>query len=143
MTFTYGRLEPALAPLVGAGLLLFSRGTITLGAARICVLAGVLTLLQSLMRDLYLLATRRAAPRDGARQGWFLCVESALGLALVLQGLLLGGLGAAATATLPAVIWAAIVAGWWLVGCAVREVVFEVRRDPNHMTLLIGPPSKG
>jgi len=31
------------------------------------------------------------------------------------------------------------VAVWWCVGFAVREVVFEVRRDPDHLNLLIGP----
>jgi hypothetical protein len=142
MNNPYQRLEPALAPLVGVAVLLAARGPLTLSVSRICVLAGLLTLLQSLVRDVYLLATRRGAPRDGARQGWFLCVESALGLALVLQGLFLGAVGATATLSLASLAWAAAAALWWLVGYAVREVVFEVRRDPNHMNLLIGPPQR-
>jgi hypothetical protein len=142
MTNPYRRLEPALAPLVGVAVLIGAPGPHSLTVGRVCVLAGLLTLLQSLVRDLYVLATRRAAPRDGARQGWFLCVESALGLALVLQGLFLGYTGATAVVSLGAVVWAVAAALWWLVGYAVREVVFEVRRDPNHMNLLIGPPAR-
>lgn len=138
MRMPYTRIEPYLAvPVAVASALLLPRSH---DAAAVFRDAGILILLQSLVRDVYLLASGRAAARGGTpRRGWFLCVESALGLALVAQGLLLWALGTEARVALPPAGWGVAAALWWCVGYAVREVVCEVRRDPDHLNLLIGP----
>jgi hypothetical protein len=141
MRLTYTRAEPFLAvPVALATLLLLPRTGVEVSVADVFRDAGILMLLQSLVRDVYLLASGRAAGANGTpRRGWFLCVESALGLGLVCQGVLLWALGTPTVVALPAAAWAGCVLVWWWVGYAVREVVFEIRRDPHHLNLLIGP----
>lgn len=134
----YTRLEPFLAlPVAAAAALLLPE---SLPASAVFRNAGVVMLLQSLARDVYLLASGRAAAAGGTpRRGWFVCVESVLGLGLVMQGLLLWALGTQARIALPPAAWALTALMWWVIGYAVRDVVFEVRRDPDHLNLLIGP----
>ena len=107
--------------------------------------SGVVLLLQGFARDVAILVRRRlgrgAPGAEGPpKRGWWICLESTLGLVLLGQALLLGALGAgeAAPIALPWAGWLALLAAWWLFGYATREVVMEVRRDPDHLNLLVG-----
>lgn len=110
--------------------------------------SGVALLLQGFVRDLGILARRRAgavSPHKGPpKRGWWICFESTLGLFLIGQSLLLLalGTGTAVQVVLPAAAWVALLSLWWFFGYATRELVLELRRDPDHLNLLIGRPSR-
>jgi hypothetical protein len=144
MRSLYNRLELALGAaglLTAAAVLAVDPSGRDVPVPELFRYAGVLLLAQSFVRDVYLLTSRRAEPRsEGAgTQGWFICVESVLGLALVGQGLFLSALEVRTTLSLPVGAWGLGVSLWWLVGYAIRELVFELRRDPDHLNLLVGP----
>lgn len=151
----YDRFEVgAGAAGLAAAVLLWLLGTATaeyaLPLAALLRWAGVALLAQGFVRDVTILLRRRrerlAMGASGAapalpRQGWWICFESTLGLLLIGQGLLLLVLGAgtAAALALPVPAWIALFSAWWLFGYATREAVFELRRDPDHLNLWVGP----
>jgi hypothetical protein len=146
MRSPYDRLELALGVsglLASVAVLALRPASLSLSLPDLLRYAGVLLLAQSFVRDLYLLASGRAQRRPSAeRRGWFICAESVLGLALVVQGLFLAALEVAAAPRLPTGAWLLLVSFWWIFGHAIRELVFELQRDPDHLNLLIGPPAR-
>ncbi|HET6763905.1 MAG TPA: hypothetical protein VFH27_09535 [Longimicrobiaceae bacterium] len=99
---------------------------------------GVILLVQGFFRDIHILLTRRRAGRDEARVGLWICVESTLGLLLIAQGIGLFLLEVPTLVRLPVAAWCLGLAAWWLFGYATRDLILELRRDPDHLSLLVG-----
>lgn len=114
----------------------------TLSTAELFRWFGVALLAQGFVRDVHILLTRRRADPGAEKRGLWICVESTLGLFLIGQGLLLDALGAGGSLRLPPAVWVAMAAAWWLFGYTTRELVLELRRDPDHLNLLVGFPSR-
>jgi hypothetical protein len=143
MRTRFDRVETGAAALglaASAAAAVLSARHAALSVADVFRYAGVMMLLQSLFRDVYLLATRRADAGAQARRGWFICAESALGAALIAQGLFLFALGVENLVTLHVAAWGALASLWVLTGYAIRSLVFEAKLDPDHLNLLIGRP---
>jgi hypothetical protein len=162
------RLEPRLgivAMAVGAVMLVaVPLPALTVGIGTIFNAAGIQLLGQGLCRDLWILGTRRAAPACGdacavgkslslwrrllgraampaaapVKSAPILCLESALGAGLIGIGLLLMASGATAALTLPQGVALAVAGGWWMLGWALRDVVFELKRAPDHINVAVG-----
>jgi hypothetical protein len=146
MKTTYERFEVAVAALglaAAAAVAFASTARPSMGLPDVLRWAGVLLLVQGFFRDIVILARRRREPPGAeARRGWLICVESTLGLVLIaLSGLLIWG-GADRVVSLPLAGWTLLAAAWWAFGYAMREMVLELRRDPDHLNLLIGRPSR-
>jgi hypothetical protein len=146
MKTTYDRFEVGVAALglvAAAGLALAGGARPSVGLPDVLRWAGVLLLVQGLFRDVTILVRRRREPADPhARRGWLICVESTLGLALIALAWLMAWGGADRAVTLPLAGWTLLAALWWAFGYATRELVLELRRDPDHLNLLIGRPAR-
>ncbi|CAN5185967.1 hypothetical protein BH23GEM4_BH23GEM4_23470 [soil metagenome] len=105
-------------------------------------IAGVMLLLQGFARDVMILLRRRDFPGGETRQRMLICVESTVGLLLIAESLLLAWTGGGRMVSLPAAGWLLLASGWWLFGWATRELVLELRRDPDHLNLLVGLPAR-
>jgi hypothetical protein len=146
MKTTYDRFEVTVALLGVAAATVAALTTAerpAMGLPEVLRWAGVLLLVQGFFRDVVILARRRKeVPDPEARRGWLICVESTLGLVLIaLSGLMVWG-GADRVVTLPLAGWMLLAAAWWAFGYATREMVLELRRDPDHLNLLIGRPTR-
>lgn len=143
MRSSYDRLELTLgaAGLVGAAVIAAGSPLVhTQELTNLLLLSAVLLLLQGFLRDLYLLRSGRWSRHSGGRRGWFLCMESTLGLFLLGQAALLSAIRADVSVQLPVSGWMLLLSLWWLFGYSIRDFVLELRRDPNHFNLLIGRP---
>ncbi|MGH8751623.1 MAG: hypothetical protein ACREUV_07940 [Burkholderiales bacterium] len=103
--------------------------------------AGVALLLQSLMRDLYLLTFQRALLQKtsgAAQKAPWICLESTLGIVLMLIYALLFALDTRGEAMLSAAQVVLLLSLWWLFGYGIREVVMEFKTEPNHLNLVVG-----
>ena len=138
------RFELACAPLAAAAAWLAWPAlphAIALGHALLAASAAML--FQSLVRDLWLLRAARARARtepSSATNG--LCVESALGMAGVVAGALVAFAAAPMTiapsrAALALAVFALVVAGFLLKDWIVERNPWRLRRDPDHMNLVV------
>lgn len=142
MRSRYGTFELGFAGLglvLAAGLAMIPAPVYSLSVADLLRWAGVALLLQGFVRDVFiLLARRRKQGPGGGRRGLWICVESTLGLVLIGQGLLLNALSVGGFVSLPPGVWVLGLSVWWLFGYATQDLVLELRRDPDHLNLLIG-----
>ncbi len=102
--------------------------------------AGAALLMQSLLRDLYLVSTQELFPRKPAappRAGSWICLESGLGIALLLVYALLASLGTAGEVRMTTARATALLSAWWLFGYAIKDLVLELRREPDHLNLIV------
>ncbi len=103
--------------------------------------SGALLLAQGFLRDVVILLRRRrgdTAEEGPEKRGWWICVESTVGLLLIGQAGLLVLAGGSGALRLPLGGWAFLLSMWWLFGYATRELVLKLKRDPDHVNLLIG-----
>ena len=146
MKTAYDRFEVTMAALglAAAGALAVAGGARpSLSLPDLMRWAGVMLLVQGFFRDVVILVRRRReTPDENARRGFLICVESTLGLALIALSWLLAWGGADRVVTLPLAGWTLLAAAWWAFGYATRELVLELRRDPDHLNLLIGRPTR-
>ncbi len=98
---------------------------------------------QGVLRDVWLLlrSKRNAAGESGpARQ--CLCVESGLGVLVIVLGLTLLLAGVSTGVALSRASWTVLVAGALLVGFFLKDYVFEwnpwrLRREPDHLNVVL------
>ena len=103
--------------------------------------ASALLLLQSLLRDLWLLRAARGRTSD-PRTASAMCVESLVGMAGVVAGGLASFAAAAATIELSRValalgVLAVVVAGFLLKDWVVERRPWRLRREPDHLNLIV------
>lgn len=115
------------------------RGGYAVSVGELLRIAGVMLLLQGFARDVVILLRQRrhGAAAGETRRGLLICVESTVGLLLIGESLLLAWTGDAQWVSLPPAGWLLLASGWWCFGYATRELVLELRRDPDHLNLLV------
>ena len=140
---TAEKIELVLIPILGLSIWLMatelpasvSVGTLLLGAS-------VILLLQSLIRDLWLLAKQKRAtlliPR---REGRCMCVESTVGFTGVAVGLVVLGSGIDWSVSMEGWNWCFLVVLVMAIGFAIKDYLFEwspfrIRRDKDHVNIV-------
>jgi hypothetical protein len=119
-----------------------SVGNLLLGAASV-------VLLQSLLRDLWLLAKgRRKPPTHPPRVGQCMCVESTVGITGVAVGLILVLCRVGMTAPMGRWSWGAFVLVSLGIGFLMKDYVIEfkpwrIRRDKDHLNIIVQWDGKG
>jgi hypothetical protein len=140
---TAEKVELALILVFGAGLWLMAPelpdkldvGNLVLGTS-------ALLLLQSLIRDLWLLAReKRAAQRSPRRKARCMCVESTVGATGIIVGIVLLGSGIDGSVVMNDWMWTPLVMVVMGIGFVIKDYVLEwgplrVRRDRDHMNIV-------
>ena len=137
------KCELALVPLLAATAWLLAPLLPTgLSLGHIFLVCSVLLLLQSLVRDLWLLASmRRHGKAESREKAPCMCVESTVGLAGVVMGLTLLAVGLTQTVAIHRWGWGGLVLSVTGIGFLIRNLVFEwspwrIRLDKNHMNIV-------
>ena len=132
-----------ILPLGGSLWLLTPMLPDTVGVGTLLLEASGLVLFQGLLRDLWLLAREKRAPRTGPRrEAHCLCMESSVGVTGVVLGLAV--LGTRIDHSIPASPW--FWSGWataaMALGFVMKDFVWEsspfrVRRDKDHLNIVV------
>ena len=135
--------ELTLIPLVAAGYANFtSPQTACTPVGSILISCALLLLVQSLVRDLYLLVRMRRTPQATTRtSARCLCLESAVGLSGVVAGALLLGAAVPYGFVMDGWAWGAVSFATLLLGYRIKDYVFEwnpwrIRRDKDHHQII-------
>lgn len=103
--------------------------------------ASALLLLQSLLRDLWLLRAGRGRAAE-QRTASAMCIESLVGMAGVVAGALASLAAATTTVELSRLafalgVFAVVVAGFLLKDWVVERRPWRLRREPDHLNLIV------
>jgi hypothetical protein len=140
---TAEKFELMLIPLLGIGI--FQIGTrlpASIGAGALLLGASALLLLQSLMRDIWLLAKQQRAPLPITRRtARCMCVESTVGATGVTVGVMVLGTAIDRSVQMDNGYWSLLAVGVMLAGFAIKDTVFEwrpfrIRRDKDHVNIV-------
>jgi len=100
---------------------------------------GVALLGRGLLRDLVILTFyRKSLLPPETKRGFWLCLESSLGLCLIGLYFLIDVLGGHLAANFQIRHLLLLFAITWLFGYVTRDLVLELQRDPNHLNLVFG-----
>ena len=124
-----------------AALFLSASPAVTVPPERLLKWLGIALLGQGLIRDIVLLLTGSGEKTEGKRK-LLICLESTLGAGLIALAYLLAYLEAQQQFALRPGWLILLFASLWLFGFATRDYVLEMRKDPNHINLLVGFPSR-
>lgn len=108
----------------------------------VLLVAAVLLLLQSLVRDIALLARQRRAAHSAApRAARCMCIESAIGATGVAVGLVLLGAGFGHPFAMPAWAWGVLAIAVTGLGFAIKDYVvtwspWHIRRGKDHVNIV-------
>jgi hypothetical protein len=137
------KVELALIPVFGAGLWLMAPELPDkVGVGNLLLGASAFLLLQSLIRDLWLLAReKRAAQLSPRRKARCMCVESTVGATGVIVGIILLGSGIDRSVVMNDWIWSPLVMVVMGIGFVIKDYVLEwsplrVRRDREHVNIV-------
>jgi hypothetical protein len=137
------KVELALIPVFGAGLWLMAPELPDkVGVGNLLLGASAFLLLQSLIRDLWLLAReKRAAQPSPRRKARCMCVESTVGATGVIVGIILLGSGIDRSVVMNDWIWSPLVMVVMGIGFVIKDYVLEwsplrVRRDREHVNIV-------
>ena len=140
---TAEKLELAALPIGGVLAYLLADWLPTeIGSGRLLLVVSALLLLQSLVRDLWLLSQGRGAPPvGGPRRGRCMCVESTLGLTGVVVGVVLLAAGLELELRMSAWAWSLLVMAVLAAGFGIKDLVLDsrplrIRRDKDHMNIV-------
>jgi hypothetical protein len=119
---------------------------VQIGAGRLLLAMSALLLLQSLIRDLWLLRSSR--PAEAPRSLPCLCAESGVGMLGIIAGAVAVLAGVQLDFQMSPGIWTAAVAATTGVGFAIKDLVVEfsplrVRRDPDHVNIIVSRRKPG
>ncbi len=116
---------------------------VSVGLGKLLLWASALLLLQSLLRDFWLLAkARRRRLANPPRVAQCMCVESMVGMTGVLAGLLLFSFGLGGTIFMPRWGWCLFVCVVLGAGFGIKDFVLEsrpwrIRRDKDHVNIIV------
>jgi hypothetical protein len=137
------KIELALIPVLGVSIWLMGAelpASVSTGALLLGV--SILLLLQSLIRDLWLLTKqRRATPPSSRREARCMCVESAVGATGVTVGLMVLGSGIDLVAPINGWNLSCLAAVVMVIGFVIKDYVlewkpFRIRRDKDHVNIV-------
>ena len=137
------KIELALIPIAGIGFWLMAPLLPdNVSAGRLLLWTSAFLLLQSLVRDLSLLAgAKRAAAQGVRRQAQCICIESTVGATGIVAGAVLMGVGIDRPVVMDNWIWSPLAMATMAVGFAIKDYIVEwrpwrVRRDKDHMNIV-------
>lgn len=113
-----------------------------IGLGRLLFGASALLLLQSLIRDLWLLLRSRGTDTlESQKKVRCMCVESTVGVVGILIGSMLLALGKNQVVEMNGSLWAILIVTVLGIGFGVKDYVLEwnpwrIRRDKNHMNII-------
>ncbi len=137
------RIEPVVA--VAVAMLVWITGPqqpISIRASYVLLGLAALLLLQSLLRDLWILFRRRASTLSAAQSGQYFCVESAVGLLGVLCGALLLASRFDSAIKLDHNLLGAMTLGVLCTGFLIKDWVIQanpwrIAREPDHLNVVV------
>jgi len=137
------KIEIVLILIVGLGFLLAGRILPhETGLGNILIGASALLLLQSLVRDLWLLIRQRRSPQQATgRVARCMCVESTLGATGVFAGTILLGTGIDRVVVMSNWAWSVLALAVMILGLAMKDYVFEwspwkLYQDKDHLNIV-------
>ncbi len=140
---TLEKIEIALIPIFGIGFWLIAPALPSqLGAGALLLSLSALMLLQSLIRDLFLLANvKRMSQPIKYRAARCMCLESTVGMTGIFIGAGVLGLGVEQLVVIENWEWGALAILIMLAGFTIKDFVIESRpwqiiRDKNHVNIL-------
>jgi hypothetical protein len=138
------KIELGLISAVGAGFWAFAPALSSRIEVGILVMyAAALLLLQSLLRDLWLLVkSKRAAQMGPPRAAQCMCVESTVGITGIAIGAVLTSVGLGKPIVMDAWRWSVPAVLVMMIGFLIKDYVLEtkpwrVRRDIDHVNILV------
>ena len=139
----FEKTELILIPISGIGFWFLAPqlpGQLTIG--HLLLTMSVLLLLQSLIRDLFLLArTKRASSSDHKKAMRCMCLESTVGMTGILISIGMLGFGALPIILLNKWIWSGLVVLILGTGFVIKDLIIDSRpwrivRDKEHMNIV-------
>ena len=137
------KFELALIPVLGIGIWLMAPLLPDrIGVGKLMLWSSALLLLQSLIRDLWLLAKLKHNVEPGPlKKARCMCVESALGATGIVAGIIILGSGVDRLVTMNGWTWGLLVTLVLATGFLIKDFVVEwsplrFRRDKNHMNIV-------
>ena len=137
------RIEPVIA--VAVALLVWIAGPQqprSIRASYVLLGLGALLLVQSLLRDLWILFRRRASTVNASQAGHYFCVESAVGvLGVLCGGLLFASRFDAAIRldhnSLAAMSLAVLGTGFLIKDWVIQASPWRIARAPDHLNIIV------
>jgi hypothetical protein len=137
------KIELALIPILGAGFWLMTPLLpARIGIGKLLLWTSALLLLQSLVRDLWLLAKQKhnLAP-EPLKKVRCMCVESTVGITGIVAGIIILGSGVDRLVTMNGSSWGLLVMLVVAMGLLIKDFVVEwgplrFRRDKDHMNIV-------
>ncbi len=139
---TAEKIELALIPFVGFGIwLTASELPIQMNAGQLLLGMSAFLLLQSLIRDLWLLANQRGTQPDLQRKIRCMCAESTVGMTGIIIGIALLGAGMDLSVPMPNWSWSVLVMVIMSIGFFIKDYViewnpFRVYKDLDHINII-------
>ncbi|RLA13742.1 MAG: hypothetical protein DRQ59_04655 [Gammaproteobacteria bacterium] len=137
------KIELALIPVLGIGTwLLAPLLPARIGIGKLLLWTSALLLLQSLVRDFWLLARQKHNLEPGPlTKARCMCVESTLGATGIVAGIIILGSGVDRLVTMNGWSWGLLVMLVMATGLFIKDFVVEwgplrFRRDKNHMNIV-------
>ena len=136
-------IELGLIPVLGAGFWLMAPLLPDrIGAGKLLLWTSALLLLQSLIRDLWLLARQKHNVKPGPpKKERCICVESTVGATGIVAGTIILGSGIDRLVTMNGLSWGLLVMLALSTGFFIKDFVVEwgpvrFRREKNHMNIV-------
>jgi hypothetical protein len=137
------KIELALIPVLGIGIWLMAPLLPDrIGVGKLLLWSSALLLLQSLIRDLWLLARHKSyLEPESLKKARCMCVESTLGATGIVAGIIILGSGVDRLVTMNGWRWLLLVMLVMATGFLIKDFVVEwgplrFRRDKNHMNIV-------
>jgi hypothetical protein len=136
------KVELMLIPIMATAILLMTPILPNnLSAGRLLLLASALVLLQSLVRDLWLLFNNRRGEQTPGKAARCICIESAVGFTGVVVGAILLGTEIDQAVSMNELTWSALIVVILSGGFMMKDYVMEwspwrIRRDKDHMNIV-------
>lgn len=139
---TAEKIELALIPLLGmCSWLIASEFPMHMNIGQLLLAISAFLLLQSLIRDLWLLANQRGKQPDLQRKIRCMCAESTIGLTGIIMGIVLLGSGIDFSLPMSNLSWSILVMAIMSLGFIMKDYViewnpFRVYKDLNHINII-------
>ncbi len=141
MTLTE-RIQLVLIPIIG--IVIWFLAPILpqqLAFAQFILISSVIILLQSLIRDIWLLFLSSKKEQGPKKFAPCMCIESTIGITGVILGLLFLGLGISTMVSMSSNIWSTLTLIVLSVGFLMKNYVIQwnpwrIRREKNHMNIV-------
>lgn len=139
---TAEKIELALIPLLGiCSWLIASELPNQMDIGQLLLAMSAFLLLQSLIRDLWLLANQRGTQPELQRKIRCMCAESTVGMTGIIVGIVLLGVGIDASLPMSNLSWSILVMAIMSLGFIMKDYViewnpFRLHKDLDHINII-------